>query len=514
MILGASEPFHALPGARATLDDLFRRAGVRRPDALALADPPNRNAVIDGPPRRLTYAEADRAVTAIAGRLQRLGLAPDSVVGLQLPHTVDSVLALLGVLRAGMIAAPLPLLWGRAEAAAGLGRLGAKVLIAGGRTGTADHAELAMQVAADVFPIRYVCGFGANLPDGMIPLDDLVADPGRDPVPARRGGDGSGHAAVVTWDVTPEGLVAVPRNHMELIAGGLAILLEGRLPENAVILSTCPGGSFAGLALGVLPWLLTGGTLVLHQPFDPAVFARQCADEGCDTVVLPGPLVPRLFDAGLLAQPDLRRVLGLWRAPERAAASPAWRHESAALIDVLTFGEVGLLGLRRGEDGRSVPLPLGPVLAPRGAEGAAVVAETARTPTGTLALRGPAVTRAAYPPDAERSGGPRLSVDAGGFVDTGFACRADVEGKTASLTAPPPGIVGVGGYRFLLRDLQTATAEAGAGAGIAALPDQLGGHRLAGQAQDRAAVRAALADAGRNPLVADAFAERGNPDAA
>ena len=49
-------------------------------------------------------------ISAIASRLRRLGLHTDAIVGIQLPNTVESVLTLLGVLRAGMIAAPLPLL--------------------------------------------------------------------------------------------------------------------------------------------------------------------------------------------------------------------------------------------------------------------------------------------------------------------------------------------------------------------------------------------------------------------
>ena len=67
-----------------TLDDLFRRAGVRNPDGPALADPPDRARFTDGPPRRLSYAEADRAISAIAARLRGLGLAADEVVAIQL----------------------------------------------------------------------------------------------------------------------------------------------------------------------------------------------------------------------------------------------------------------------------------------------------------------------------------------------------------------------------------------------------------------------------------------------
>ena len=68
-------------GARVTLDELLRRAAQRRPGDIALIDPPNRESFTDGKPRRLSYAEADRMVSAIAGRLRRMGLHTDAIVG-------------------------------------------------------------------------------------------------------------------------------------------------------------------------------------------------------------------------------------------------------------------------------------------------------------------------------------------------------------------------------------------------------------------------------------------------
>ena len=125
-------------------------------------------------------------VSAIAARLRTLGLQTDAIVGIQLPNTVESVLTLLGVLRAGMIAAPLPLLWRRADMARALGQLGAKAIVTASRIGGFDACAMAMQVAADVFPIRHVCGFGRNLPDGVIALDDLLHEA---PTPEPRAGD-------------------------------------------------------------------------------------------------------------------------------------------------------------------------------------------------------------------------------------------------------------------------------------------------------------------------------------
>ena len=52
MILGIPSRDHVSdnPLRRMTLDDLFRRALDRSPDALALADPPDRRAFTDGAP--------------------------------------------------------------------------------------------------------------------------------------------------------------------------------------------------------------------------------------------------------------------------------------------------------------------------------------------------------------------------------------------------------------------------------------------------------------------------------
>ncbi|MDT5082958.1 MAG: hypothetical protein QOJ61_1, partial [Mycobacterium sp.] len=49
----------------------------------------------------LTYAELDRRADALAKRLQRLGVGPDSIVPVVLDRSADLVVALLGVLKAG-----------------------------------------------------------------------------------------------------------------------------------------------------------------------------------------------------------------------------------------------------------------------------------------------------------------------------------------------------------------------------------------------------------------------------
>ena len=207
-------------GGRITLDDLFRGAVAQRPDHLALVDPPHREAFTTGVPRRLTYAQADRAVGAIAARLSRDGLARDEVVALQMPNTVEAVLALLGVLRAGLIASPMPLLWRHADCTAAIAAAGARALITMGRVGATDHGALAAAVAARAPTIKHVYVFGGAR-DRAASLDDtLASDADATSVDAEAAGAESelaayAHVAVVTWEVTAAGLVPVARSHAE-----------------------------------------------------------------------------------------------------------------------------------------------------------------------------------------------------------------------------------------------------------------------------------------------------------
>ncbi|HEY2754983.1 MAG TPA: class I adenylate-forming enzyme family protein [Pseudolabrys sp.] len=506
MILGENA---RMAGAGVTLDALFRRAGVRHPDALALADPPNRAAIDGAAPRRLTFAEADRAITALAARLSRQNLHTDALVAIQLGNTVDCVIALLGVLRAGMVAMPVPALWRHREMIDALGRTGAKAIITATRIGSCAHAELAMQVAAELFPIRAICGFGEALPDGVVPLDDIFAPGQNDFVPvAARASDPAAHLAAITFDSTRDGFVPVARSHRELIAGGVGVYLECGMAPEAPLLSTIPPASFGGLALTLVPWLLGGGALHLHHAFDAATFAEQSAGIDGGTVVVPGGALGPLTEAGLLA--NACNVVALWRAPERLASSEAWT-PAAALTDVCSFGEIGVTAARRGDDGTPMPVPHGAI---RARHNDTTLIETLRTKGATLALRGPMVPVHAFPSGAERGGGPYLTADAAGFVDTGFTCQRDDLFGTLTITGSPAGFASVGGYRFRQNEVDASVAEADPAATIVALPDALLGERLAGSTPDRASTESELEARGTNPLIAVAFRRRNEADAA
>ena len=316
MILDTAHPTSATPARDARRSVPPRRRAP--PRALALIDPPNREHFTDGAPRRLTYAQADRAISAIAARLRALGLPTDAVVALQLPNTVEGVLALLGVLRAGMIAAPLPLLWHRHDVdgrAARHRRQGDPHLRARWRDGAGRDRHAG-------------CGRAVFDP----PCLRLRREPARRRGAARRRLHRRGRSC--RRDRAPRrSRRAYRRCHLRRhrrrhradgaqSSSAHRRRLRPLLPkpgstQDAAILSTIPLGSFAGMALTLVPWLLSGGTLTLHHSFDARRFRRDRRTQQYDAVVLPARRWRRLPRPAC----STRRRL-CWRCGARPSAWP------------------------------------------------------------------------------------------------------------------------------------------------------------------------------------------------
>jgi AMP-binding enzyme len=489
-----------------TLDALFGRILARKPRELALVDPGNKMRVTGQLPRRLTYEQADRAISALAAHFIESGLPAHSVIAVQLPNTVELALTVLAAHRAGLVVALFPLLWRQAELVAALNRTSARAIVTSARIDGIAHSDLTMNAAAEAFSIRHVCGFGRDLPEGIASLDQALAQPSS----ATRYVIQDGRkAAIISFDVTSEGFRAVPRTHLSLIAGGLALSLESDVPQGATVMSAFAPTSFAGLASSVVIWLLSGGKLALHHPFEVDVLEQDIREHRCDTLIAPAQLALRFNELDLDARlPDLRNVIGMWRAPEQVASSSQWITRRASLTDAYLFGEAGLFGARRtSQDGTPAPVKPGLHGAPRESPGSSISGEILLTPKGTLGLRGPMVAVAAYAPSAPPNDSliPQAPRD---FVDTEYAARLDRTTGAIAITAPPSGVMAVGGYRFLAQDLQEWGKRLGQGALLTALPDRLSGHRLAGRAADNARARNALSELGLNPLMVEAFRDR------
>lgn len=490
------------PAAIPALDAILKAQAARNPDAVALIDPPDCERITGEMSRRFSYAQADRAVGAIAARLREIGLSPGTVVGVQMPNVAANILTLLAIMRAGMIAAPLPLLWRRSDCVAALSGSGARAIVTCGRVAGFDHTALALEIAAELFPIRAVCGFRCAAADGIVPLDDLLSDDGEHPDAILFQDAGCAPFALVTFEVTADGIVPIARDAGQLLTGGRLVRQRGGIGWNATILSTLPPTTFAGLSAAMVPWLLSGGTLVLHHPFDPDALRRQIEHQRCDTLAVPDILLPGLILSGWIGPDAIRRVVAVWRAPERLSTAPQWTDLDVALVDIAAFGETALLAARRPPDGRTLPWPTGSVTI---AAGGTECAHVAVTTAGTVGVRGALAAPPFAPYGTDTLGEPGA---ADGHVDTGYPCRMTADGNAIAVTSPPTGLVAVGGYRFAMHDVQHLIRGIDTNGVLAALPHAVAVHRFAGHATDPVTMREMLETMGVNPLLTAAFRDR------
>ncbi|WP_371483465.1 amino acid adenylation domain-containing protein [Kitasatospora sp. NBC_00315] len=93
---------HAVPAG--TVADLFGAQAARTPDARALVGP-----ALHGGAAELTFAELDDRADRLARLLLRRGLGAERIAALALPRSVEAVVAILAVLRAGGAYLPLDL---------------------------------------------------------------------------------------------------------------------------------------------------------------------------------------------------------------------------------------------------------------------------------------------------------------------------------------------------------------------------------------------------------------------
>jgi len=414
-----------------TAEALLRRRANQKPGITALADPPNTEALGVGRARSFNYHQADAAVDALAQFFIELGLLPDDIIAVQLPNLALSPLTLLAAWRTGLTVAALPMLWRGHEIGKACDELAPKALIGVSRCAGYNHAEDLCAIAASHLSVRFVLGFGPDLPDGVVSLDEVV-EAGRNgarPVEAR-GGQGS---LLITFTARP-GLPFLPvmRNEDELLAQGAMTVLALDLDTRDVILNPYPLTGPAGLALGLMPWLISGATLVQHHPFDYDPFVTQLLASGATVTALPAPVLAALAEDGVLhrLQCLLRRLGVVWPSPSQAAPAP-FQGAAPLMFDLYPLGDLVSLVLRRESQANPASLPLGNV---RLGDEEAVFVETKLRPRADgdseLLLRGPLVPHG--PP------GTPLAREEDGFVATGLRGKAEAADiMTVRLTADP-----------------------------------------------------------------------------
>ncbi|GLX00433.1 non-ribosomal peptide synthetase/MFS transporter [Microtetraspora sp. NBRC 16547] len=269
--------------AHATLHGLVAEQVARTPDAPAV--------VCEG--AGVSYAELDAAANRVAHRLRELGVGPESVVGVCAERSVELVVALLGVLKAGAAYLPLDAEYPADRLAFMLGDAAAPVVL------TQSHLT-------------------DRLPDGeatTVPLDGVLEGTGGwagEPVAPQVPVDPAGAAYVIYTSGStgrPKGVVNSHRgivNRLHWMQRYFGLTAEDR------VLQKTPASFDVSVWEFFWP-LLTGATLVMAKPggHKDAVYLRDLivAERITTAHFVPSMLAVFLSEDGLENCTSLRRAI-------------------------------------------------------------------------------------------------------------------------------------------------------------------------------------------------------------
>jgi len=249
---------------------------------------PSDTAVVDGS-RRLTGADLEGAVGAVAGGLSALGVRRRDVVAWQLPNWWESVVLFRACWRLGAVAAPLHHQVGAREVGRMVDALGPAVTLA------SPGAPLAEQSGA--IPVR-------GGPSGG--FEELLGAPARAP----DGGRGADLAVVLFTSGSTGDPKAVLHSARGLAYKARSMVAAHGLGEGDVALMPSPLAHVSGLLNSVLVPATAGMPVVLMEKWDPELGVRLAAEHRVTFMIGPPTLFLGMLEVGGVAErvPTLRVV--------------------------------------------------------------------------------------------------------------------------------------------------------------------------------------------------------------
>ncbi len=302
-----------------TLGSLFLDTVQRLPQALAVADAPNRPAITGEPPERWTWSQLQWRAGQYAAFLHHHGLRKDDVLVMQLPNCVEMHAIYLACAISGIVVSPVPVQYRAHELLHVLEMTRARLAITTARVGNYAQAAQWSPLREQQPALQQVWALGdataADWPPGVCALaPELAATPAWDAPQLRDHmqaiGVGAHDVVTICWtsgtEAQPKG---VPRNHNEWLIVGQSVIDAGQLQQGAQLLIPFPFVNMAGVSVSLVAWLMVGGTLHHHHPFDIDVFIEQLRRDPMDyTVAAPAVLSMLLKSPEKLKGADLSRL--------------------------------------------------------------------------------------------------------------------------------------------------------------------------------------------------------------
>jgi hypothetical protein len=322
-------------------DGLLKALAGRRGNEPAFRDPPGRRDWSDATPGAFGFAELDSRVDRLANLLLLAKPQLGACVAILAPLGPEALLSILASLRAGLSPMLLPVHAQETELLRLIERAGAVMALGVPRIGELRPLLLLRDVAARAFGMRFIGGFGQNIPDGVAALDQLLGhgaqQPALEPAAAR--------AAIQAIDA--HALTGpVPVSEKQVLAKALEISRVLKPLASSRVITTLVGGDLAALATGPGIALLTGvellplGLFVLDD-------LRACMEGGRMVhLVVPAAMEPALARSKLGSHASLASLVVVGRTDDPPAPLRIDRPE-LAIVDVESRGPGEIVVRRR-----------------------------------------------------------------------------------------------------------------------------------------------------------------------
>lgn len=285
-----------------TIYEYLRRQAEKSPDRTAVVDPPNRSVFGNDEPARLNYRDLMTRVDSLAGVLEGQGVVAGDVVMVQLPNVWELAACYFAVARIGAALSPIAMQYRAHELDNAQMLTDAKVLITTTNFKGMDHASYVLERMPGRFDALLV--LEKDAPKGTESLQ--ILSEGWSKLPDNEPGEVDADSLLtVCWTSGTEGQPkGVPRSHNTTLVSGIAVSDGYGITEPEVLMVPFPLINTAAVGGILMPWLICGGTLVLHHPFDVKVFLQQLQDERVTIATAAPALLSTMLDT-----PDLRAQL-------------------------------------------------------------------------------------------------------------------------------------------------------------------------------------------------------------
>ena len=312
-----------------TLWDLFVRNLQQRPDAEAVVDAPNRGEFAHGAPRRLSWRALADEVDQLCLVLLEHHIGRDDIVVVMLPNCAEQFVLYLACLRLGVVVTPVPVQYREHELDHILALTGAMAVFTFSHIGRPGHEHMAGAMFGALRTrhpaLKTVLAWGDAEVAGVVHLGNTPAPPlteqqrRRVAQAARDAAISANDVVTICWtsgtEAAPKG---VPRSHNEWLVIPPSIIEAALLQPHARLLNPFPLVNMSGFSTAFATWLVLGGTVVQHHPFELPVFLQQLREERIDYTVAPPAILNMLLQReALLEGIDFKRLsrIGSGSAP-------------------------------------------------------------------------------------------------------------------------------------------------------------------------------------------------------